>query len=94
MKLNKDIKALKAKQQRIARQQAALEAKFNAQLAALPAQFDFKSAADFIAAFKAATGAGWCLGEAGEQGQAGPSCGREEPPQAHEDHRRDSRAGG
>jgi hypothetical protein len=58
MKLNKDIKALKAKQQRIARQQAALEAKFNAQLAALPAQFDFKSAADFIAAFKAATGAG------------------------------------
>ena len=52
------IKALKAEQQRIARQQAVLEAKFNAQLAALPVQFGFKSAAEFIAAVKAATGAG------------------------------------
>lgn len=56
MNLNK-IKALKAEQQKIARQQAALEAKFNAQLASLPGQFGFDSADEFIAAVKAATGA-------------------------------------
>jgi DNA-binding NarL/FixJ family response regulator len=57
MILNK-IKALKAEQQKIARQQAAIEAKFNAQLAALPAQYGFASADDFIAALKAAAGSG------------------------------------
>lgn len=58
MILNK-IKALKAEQQKIARQQAAIEAKFNAQLAALPVQFGFESADEFIAAVKAAAdGAG------------------------------------
>lgn len=55
MILNK-IKVLQAKQQKIARQQAAIEAKFNAQLAALPGQFGFKSADEFIAAVKVATG--------------------------------------
>ncbi len=55
MILNK-IKALKAEQQKIARQQAAIEAKFNAQLAALPGQYGFASADDFVAAVKAAAG--------------------------------------
>ena len=44
----------RSEQQKIARQQAAIEAKFNAQLAALPSQYGFASADDFVAAVKAA----------------------------------------
>jgi hypothetical protein len=67
MILNK-IKALKAEQQKIARKQAAIEAKFNAQLAALPGQFGFDSADEFAAAVKAA--AGGSSRSAGKAGKA------------------------
>lgn len=67
------IKALKAEQQKIARQQAALEAKFNAQLAALPDQFGFDSADEFIAAVKAATGGGSPTKAAGKAKRGRPA---------------------
>lgn len=67
------IKALKAEQQKIERQKAALEAKFNAQLAALPDQFGFDSADEFIAAVKAATGGGAPVKAAGKAKRGRPA---------------------
>lgn len=52
------IKELEAARAKLASLEQSIAAELNNELAALPAKFGFASAADFIAAVKAATGAG------------------------------------
>lgn len=52
------IKELEAARAKLASLEQSIAAELNNELAALPAKFGFDSAADFLAAVKAATGAG------------------------------------